>query len=126
MALATRMVTGAAAVLALAACSGQDSAPTAQKAASVAKADCIPISDGTYQIRNGKILVMRADASSRPEPAPITDMSGEPVGWAAKLEQTFETTGYPWLGLQVRDGVAAAVQRCCPEVLRGSWRTRYS
>ena len=89
MALATRMVTGAAAVLALAACSGQDSAPTAQKAASVAEADCIPISDGAYQIRNGKILVMRADASSRPEPAPITDISGEPVGWAAKLEADF-------------------------------------
>ncbi|MEZ6001206.1 OmpA family protein [Hyphomonas sp.] len=109
MALATRMVTGAAAVLALAACSGQESAPTAQQKASAAKADCIPISDGTYQIRDGKILVMRADASSRPEPAPITDMSGQPVGWAAKLEQTFETTGYPWLGLQVRNGIAAAV-----------------
>ncbi|WP_321489181.1 OmpA family protein [uncultured Hyphomonas sp.] len=109
MALAMRMVTGAAAVLALAACSGQDSAPTAQQATSVAEADCIPISDGTYQIRNGKILVMRADASSRPEPAPITDMSGQPVGWAAKLEQSFATTGYPWLGLQVRDGVAAVV-----------------
>lgn len=109
MALAMRMVTGAAAVLALAACSGQDSAPTEQQATSVAEADCIPISDGTYQIRDGKILVMRADASSRPEPAPITNMSGEPVGWAAKLEQSFETTGYPWLGLQVRNGVAAVV-----------------
>ena len=109
MALATRMVTGAAAVLALAACSGQDSAPAVQKTASVEAADCIPISDGTYQIRDGKILVMKAGAASRPEATPLPDVAGEPVGWAAKLERTFAGMGYPWLGLQVRDGVAAVI-----------------
>lgn len=109
MALATRMVTGAAAVLALAACSGQDSTQTAQAAASVAEADCIPISDGTYQIRNGKILVMRADATAPTGPAPIPDMPGGAIGWAAQLEQSFANTQYPWLGLQVRDGIAAVI-----------------
>jgi outer membrane protein OmpA-like peptidoglycan-associated protein len=109
MALATRMVTGAAAVLALAACSGQDSAQTAQPTASAAEADCIPIADGTYQIRDGKILVMRSDASAVPEPAPIPDLPAGAVGWAAKLEQSFATGQYPWLGLQVRDGVAAVI-----------------
>ncbi len=109
MALATRMITGAAAALALAACSGQDSAPGVQKTAATAEADCVPISDGTYQVRDGKILVTRADASSPSEPAPVLDVAGEPVGWAAKLEQTFANTPYPWLGLQVRDGVAAVV-----------------
>ena len=74
MALATRMVTGAAAALTLAACSAQDSAfgaQTAQTTAGVEDADCIPIADGTYQIRNGKILVMKADAS-QPEAVPAT------------------------------------------------------
>jgi outer membrane protein OmpA-like peptidoglycan-associated protein len=103
------MVTGAAAVLALAACSGQDSTQTAQAAASVAEADCIPISDGTYQIRNGKILVMRADATAPTGPAPIPDMPGGAIGWAAQLEQSFANTQYPWLGLQVRDGIAAVI-----------------
>lgn len=109
MALATRMVTGAAAALTLAACSAQDSASgvqTAQTTAGVEDADCIPIADGTYQIRNGKILVMKADAS-QPEAVPATDVPGQPVGWAAMLEQGFASSGYAWMGLQVRDGVAA-------------------
>lgn len=109
MALATRMVTGAAAALTLAACSAQDSASgvqTAQATAGVEDADCIPIADGTYQIRNGKILVMKANAS-QPEAVPAMDVPGQPVGWAAMLEQGFASSGYAWMGLQVRDGVAA-------------------
>lgn len=109
MALATRMVTGAAAALTLAACSAQDSASgvqTAQATAGVEDADCILIADGTYQIRNGKILVMKANAS-QPEAVPAMDVPGQPVGWAAMLEQGFASSGYAWMGLQVRDGVAA-------------------
>jgi outer membrane protein OmpA-like peptidoglycan-associated protein len=103
------MVTGAAAALTLAACSAQDSASgaqTAQTTANVEDADCIPIADGTYQVRDGKVLVMKANAS-RPEAVPTTDVPGQPLGWAAMLEQSFASSGYDWMGLQVRDGVAA-------------------
>lgn len=106
MARATHILAGAAAIVALAACSGAD-APAAKAAA--ANPECVPIADGTYEIRGGKILAMAPNAS-RPEPAPISStapaMSEEPVGWAAKLERSFGGRGYPWMGLQVRDDIA--------------------
>lgn len=105
MALATRILTGAAAALALAACSGQDTASTSETV-TAANADCVPIADGTYQIRNGKILVMSATASGV-QPVSVPEPLDEPVGWAAKLERSFADQGYDWMGLQVRDGVAA-------------------
>ena len=107
MALAKRMLTGAAAIMVLAACSGQDSAPATDTAAGALPPECVPIADGTYEIRNGKILVM-APNGSRPEPvpAPAPDADGVAVGWAAKLERSFATMGYDWMGLKVRDGVA--------------------
>jgi len=112
MALATRILTSAAAALALAACSAENSAGTASGTAA-SDADCVPIADGTYQIRNGKILVSMAGdsaVSTAPETVATPDTSGGtqvPVGWAAQLEQSFAGRGYPWMGLQVRDGIAA-------------------
>ena len=104
MALATRILAGAASVLALAACSGQETASTAAEVAA-ADAECVPIADGLYTIRNGKILVTDPNA---PQPVPQTgqETMPEPVGWAATLERSFADRGYDWMGLQVRDGVA--------------------
>ena len=105
MALAMRILTGTAAALALAACSGQDTARSADTTAA-AGSECVPIADGTYEIRNGKILVL-APGASRPEPVTTPDVSEAPIGWAARLEQDFADRGYSWMGLKVRDGIAA-------------------
>lgn len=104
MALATRILAGAATALALTACSGADTDAPSETAA--INPECVPIADGTYEIRGGKVLVM-APGSSQPQPAPVSGTLEEPVGWAAKLEAGFGDRGYAWMGLKVRDGVAA-------------------
>ncbi len=92
-ALALLMASGS-----LAACTREaapaDVAPAAQMA------DCVELTDGTYQIIGGRILVSRVPMEAAP--APFANPA-----WADAVMARFAGEGFGWMGLTVRDRVAA-------------------
>ncbi|ABI77702.1 ompA family protein [Hyphomonas neptunium ATCC 15444] len=87
------------AVLALAACGGEappEVRPSVQ-AQTVSSEECVPIADGMYEMRDGRLLA----TSLPPELA-----ASNPALWAQEIKAGLQGAGIGWLGVVIRDQVA--------------------
>lgn len=89
-----------AAFLTLGACS--DTAPASTRAAAPAAStaggdECVPIADGMYEMRDGRLLV----STTPPELA-----ANNPALWAQEIQTGLQAAGIDWLGITMRDQVA--------------------
>ena len=89
----------ATAFLTLAACgaTSQDETRTTTAAQAPSAEDCVPIADGMYEMRDGKLLA----TSISPELA-----ANNPALWAQEIETGLQGAGVDWLGVTIRDQVA--------------------
>lgn len=90
------------ALLALAGC-GEGPSSSTQPAGGLPAAqaaigdECVPLADGMYEMRDGKLLV----SSTPPELA-----SNNPALWAQEIQSGLQAAGIDWLGIVIRDQVA--------------------
>lgn len=99
MAIRTCLLVSAA-FLALGACSERAPAtPQASTAAAPAAGgdECVPIADGMYEMRDGRLLV----STTPPELA-----ANNPALWAQEIQTGLRAAGIDWLGIVMRDQVA--------------------
>lgn len=59
--------------------------------------DCVPLADGLYEMRDGKLLA----STTPPEMA-----ANNPALWAQEIETGLQSAGVDWLGIVIRDQVA--------------------
>lgn len=88
----------ATAILALAACGEAPSQPETAAALPMVNGDeCVPIADGMYEMRDGRLMV----STTPPELA-----ASNPAFWAQEIETGLKAAGIEWLGVTIRDQVA--------------------
>lgn len=91
------------AILALAACgeTPEGAAPASRGVAASSSAatgaDCVPIADGLYEMRDGRLLA----TTLSPELA-----ANSPANWAQEIKTGLQAAGVDWLGIVIRDSVA--------------------
>ncbi|MBY9068335.1 OmpA family protein [Hyphomonas sp. WL0036] len=90
------------AFLALTAC-GEGPSPSAKPAVGLSASEvvngdeCVPLADGMYEMRDGKLLV----SSTSPELA-----ANNPALWAQEIQSGLQAAGIDWLSIVMRDQVA--------------------
>ncbi|MFN3607803.1 MAG: OmpA family protein [Hyphomonas sp.] len=88
-----------AAILGLAACTSET--PAGARAATSGQGvnadECVPIADGMYEMRDGRLLA----TSMSPELA-----ANNPALWVQEIEAGLAAAGIDWLGVVIRDQVA--------------------
>ena len=91
------------ALLGVTACGGAPDEPAAPPRAATAASqsasadECVPLADGMYEMRDGKLLV----SSTPPEMA-----ASNPAFWAQEIQSGLQAAGIDWLGITIRDQVA--------------------
>jgi outer membrane protein OmpA-like peptidoglycan-associated protein len=85
----------------LAAC-GSESAGTGS-APEIAPVECVTIPEGVYIFENGRFT---ATAAALKTPAPDRVIPA-PTGWAGELQTALGGAGFPWIGVSIRQNVAA-------------------
>jgi len=87
------------AILGLAACGGE--APSGARPAAMTQTvngdECVPIADGMYEMRDGRLLA----STTPPELA-----ANNPALWAQEIQAGLQTAGIDWLNIVIRDQVA--------------------
>ncbi|MFN4183426.1 MAG: OmpA family protein [Hyphomonas sp.] len=87
-----------AAILALAACGETSTGARPAALAPLANGDeCVPIADGMYEMRDGRLLA----STTPPELA-----ANNPALWAQEIQAGLQAAGIEWLTIVIRDQVA--------------------